>query len=982
MPLSLAERVRERRNQRLIAAQQRREASETTNPPPAMDRKGSPPNTTDGNANGTTNNSNSSNNPLVTVLDIESNPSAAREWGFSSSSSLPNPTPDFGATTPQRERGARALISPLNLPGKPPASPTQRGYVGSAPSSPRGGYPPSPGSSRPMSTNRARNLYNSIPTPNSRSNHVITPNNSTSIPFLSTSSPSWEDNEGIIPAIQLPLRADRSVSSEVMPRPSHNAQSSFFSASGRNETRSVYSVTNLADDDNGPISRSMRRADVPMDERSVGNSSRRSVDEDDALELKPRPRPKMPTSVRLDNPNTLLPPSSADRARMSGTVLASSPSMQEDEVSSLGGVEDHLSSASRTSLARLTAAVRSNTPKGLVAEERALWETFQASMAASRKAALEEADPKLREKLKQQQEEQERSFRAIQRVLADVSEDRDRANSHLKESKLEQRKLQNMMEKLEEQVEELRDSQRQAKRDAVEKPKTPPAEDVPVGASDAQVSELNKKIKDLEAEKEQLTTEVDSKNKQVTKLKRHLNGKGEVIIEDSDGLKKELEGRTAALENAKMIIASLENASGSLASDTRSKLKAKDSEISSLKTEALHQQKKLDNLATQLKEVQREKAQITEDRMNDTARLAVWKASLREHLSELQSAAVILEATRDDPCAVDRFAQVIAEALETMQKTVDALDSGSSDDDDEEEIRYPGSRHDGSFPGTDMDSLASGRSATSRVSKDTAARELKQELEEKSAFVKKLEEELRKVKEEAQNSKLEAERVEQQRDTDTRTLYGEIQMLRIQCNSNMELLAKKERELAVLRDSLKVEDDDVGYISDDATDADDEDMDDAGASSANLSMANYDASQTEALAALLAHSRGSMESPMPAGQASDVDGLRCEVAQSRLEAERAQKELKIEKESLANAKMIISSLEKANKSMMEDLRSRLQESNSAIHSLLEKSMESEKTTRKLETELEALRKENEKLLQGKGDVQAGEEKKEEPAETQ
>eukprot|EP00977_Amphora_coffeiformis_P019135 scaffold6915_cov170-Amphora_coffeaeformis.AAC.12 len=866
MPLSLAERVRERRNQRLVAAQQRRAVRDTSIPLAATDEVSSPPNTKE-------DTSNNKNNPLVPVLEIDTNPPAARDWGFSSNSYLQTPgSPELVSNTPSR--GSRALVSPLNLPGKPP-------------SSPRGGYPPSPGSSRPVSGGRARNLYNSIPTSNSRSNNVITPGN-TSLPYLTSSSPSWEDTDGVATSIQLPMRSDRSVSSEILPRMSHNQHSSFFSSSGRNEARSVFSETHLADEERGRRTRSMRRSDMSTDENSVGNNSRRSIDEDDALMLRPRPRPKLPTSVRLDNSNPLLPPSSAEhnRARMGGTVLASSPSMAEDDVSSLGGVEDHLSSASRTSLARLTAAVRYNTPKGLVAEEKALWEAFQQSMAASRKAALEEADPKLREKLKQQQEEQDRSFRAIQRVLADVSEDRDRANTQLRESRQEQRKLQRTMEKLEEQVEELRDSNRQAKKDA-EKPETPP----PYDESKAQLDELNKKIKDLEEDKEKLTTELDSKNKQMTKLKRHLHVKGDVIISDSDGLKKELEERTAALENAKMIIASLENASGSLASDTRFKLKAKDSEILSLKTDARHQQKKLDNLATQLKEVQRERAQISEERSNETARLAVWKTSLREHLSEMQSAAVILEATRDDPSAVDRFAQVIAEALETMQKTVDALDGGHSDDDDDDEIRHPsspGSRYDGSFPGNDMDSLASGRSAASRISKDTAMREIKQELEEKAAVVKRLEEELRKVKDEAHHSKLEAERLEQQRDTDTKTLYGEIQMLRIQCNTNMELLTKKERELAVLRDSLKVEDDDVGYISDDATDIDDEDDDEAAGSNANLSMTKYSASQTEAIAALLAHGRGSVDS---SGQPSDVDKLRLEATQSRLEAERAQKEL-------------------------------------------------------------------------------------------
>ena len=713
-----------------------------------------------------------------------------------------------------------------------------------------------------------------------------------------------------------------------------------------------------------------------MDERSTDLDSRRSVDEDDALVMRPR-RSKLPSSVRLDHHhnnhnhhshnNRLLPPSSGEHvrsnSRMGGTVLAAATSMQEDDVSSLGGVEDQLSTASRTSLARLTAAVRSNTPKGLVAEERALWEAFQASMAASRKAALEEADPKLREKLKQQQDEQDRSFRAIQRVLADVSEDRDRANTQLKESKQEQRKLQRLVEKLEEQVEELRDSQRQASNNA--------AAASNAESSNAELEELKNKVKNLEEDKEKMNAELDSRNKQITKLKRHLHGKGDIIIEDSEGLRKELEERSAALENAKMIIASLENASGSLASDTRFKLKAKDQEIMSLKTDARHQQKKLDNLATQLKEVQRERAQLADEVSQDKAKIAIWKESLSEHLSEMQNAAVILEATRDDPSATERFSQVVGEALDTMQKTVDLFNQEQTEDDDDEN-RHPPSP--GSRYGNDLDSLASGRSTGSRM------REIKHELEEKSASVRRLEEELRKVKEEALNSKLEMERIEQQRESDNKTLYGEIQMLRIQCNTNMELLAKKERELAVLRDSLKVEDDDVGYISDDATDIDDEE-EEATTSNANLSMTKYNASQTEALAALLAHGRSTVDSSLPLGQATDSDALRSELTQARIEMERAQKELKIEKESLANAKMIISSLEKANKSMMEDLRSRLQQSNSAMHSLLEKSMESEKTARKLETELEALRREKEELLRGKGNSGNGEEKKEEFTDT-
>jgi hypothetical protein len=51
--------------------------------------------------------------------------------------------------------------------------------------------------------------------------------------------------------------------------------------------------------------------------------------------------------------------------------------------------------------------------------------------------------------------------------------------------------------------------------------------------------------------------------------------------------------------------------------------------------------------------------------------------------------------------------------------------------------------------------------------------------------------------------------------------------------------------------------------------------------------------------------------------------------------EKLAKELKTQRESLVNAKMIISSLERANNSMMEDLRQRLHDSSTAIASLTE-----------------------------------------------
>jgi chromosome segregation ATPase len=188
----------------------------------------------------------------------------------------------------------------------------------------------------------------------------------------------------------------------------------------------------------------------------------------------------------------------------------------------------------------------------------------------------------------------------------------------------------------------------------------------------------------------------------------------------------------------------------------------------------------------------------------------------------------------------------------------------------------------------------------------------------------------------------------------------EVYALKEQCYTNMEVLAKKERELVVLRDSLKV-DDSVGYISDDGSDATESDVDETPLSPAPP-IFKYGPSQAEALATLLAQSSAvcGTKSSLSTEAANELQVLKHELHQARSELERYRKQLKTEKESLVNAKMIISSLEKANKSIMDDLRARLQDSNTAITSLLEKSIENEKATSRLRDEVEVLRKEKER----------------------
>ena len=161
----------------------------------------------------------------------------------------------------------------------------------------------------------------------------------------------------------------------------------------------------------------------------------------------------------------------------------------------------------------------------------------------------------------------------------------------------------------------------------------------------------------------------------------------------------------------------------------------------------------------------------------------------------------------------------------------------------------------------------------------------------------------------------------------------------------------KERELEDLRDSFEVNDG-VGYISDESDDDDDNDGINQLRSAASL---EYGMVQAEALATLLAHGGSGLEA-----DSNEVQRLHSELVKAQKVNERASKDLSIEQESLANAKMIISSLEKANKCMLEDLRSRLQESNTAIASLLDKSSENEKSSASLKAELERVKRDKEK----------------------
>merc|ERR1712127_940037 len=238
-----------------------------------------------------------------------------------------------------------------------------------------------------------------------------------------------------------------------------------------------------------------------------------------------------------------------------------------------------------------------------------------------------------------------------------------------------------------------------------------------------------------------------------------------------------------------------------------------------------------------------------------------------------------------------------------------------------------------------------------RNDREASSQGLRHELDQKKVAVKRLEEVLKKQNEEMRKMR------SQFYNTDGSQLRTEIQRLRQQCTTNMEVLARKERELSVLRSSLNVDENESGYISDDASDEEDENgAADVGSIMSAAKLSGYGPADAEAYATILSQANGMIEIP-GSNPIQQIATLKRDLMVALGEKELASKELQARRESLANAKMIISSLEKSNKGMMEDLRSRLEDSNTAISSLLDKSKEHEKSAEDLREKLQKMEQE-------------------------
>jgi len=419
-----------------------------------------------------------------------------------------------------------------------------------------------------------------------------------------------------------------------------------------------------------------------------------------------------------------------------------------------------------------------------------------------------------------------------------------------------------------------------------------------------------------------------------------------VNAEEVQNLKKNLSVTNSSLENAKKIIASLENANGSLALDSRSKLKDKEEEFSMMQKESEHRKRLLDSLATELRDLQRKQGDI-EDADSRTRAQVMKQRALMGHLetslSDLQVAVVVHEAslTMTDSSInsnsnIEEISEILGDTLHAISATLEST---------ERYVDEFGDEH--SVVASDIDiSSEVGRHIDSiiRNDREAASQGLRHELDQKKVAVKRLEEALKKQNEEMKKLRSQFEARGRGNYDNNHQLRADIEGLRQQCSTNMEVLAKKERELSVLRSSLKVDENETGYISDDASD-DDDDETEVGSTISAANLNAYGPAEAEAYATILAQASGNIEIPGRAQQ--EVQSLKRDLMEALGEKESASKELQVRRESLANAKMIISSLEKANKGMMEDLHSRLQDSNVAMQSMLDKSTEHEKAAETL-----------------------------------
>jgi len=495
-------------------------------------------------------------------------------------------------------------------------------------------------------------------------------------------------------------------------------------------------------------------------------------------------------------------------------------------------------------------------------------------------------------------------------------------------------------------------------------------------------------ISDLELQLQNQTTQQSrGLSLDTTIITSNVTNDNEAIIlkVQQEQMKIQLQQKETSLDNAKKIISSLETSNGSIVSELREKLKQKEEEMQQLQLQSSQDNVALGVLKAELGIIQKKKLDVEKanrqareslkkqralhQQMKRSVNELVAKSSTPEKSSSssfaLAGSSNVMEqmtsVMRNALCMMDTDGSVgTAGAMRSRGMTGDTLEYGK-----EEKLALSISQllsSDGEAQVEEMKRQLENMKMTKHITESN----LKLEREEKKITMKNMESAMKTIREQMEKQNEQMEKMKQECDGELINCQSEMQLLRDQLDAKDAMLANKEQELEVLRQTVDGRSA-VGYVSD--PDEDSEDGADVNGnkvavpgvislpSAAEVFAAQYGPSSSVVGGSIAGNSLTVVADPEESSALKErLLAAENEKINAMQELQKTAKELDLQKSSLANAKMIISSLEKANKAAMEDLRTRLQHSNDAIASLLDKSMEHEETTAELKEEIDTLRR--------------------------
>mmetsp|Transcript_18335 Transcript_18335/g.22750 ORF Transcript_18335/g.22750 Transcript_18335/m.22750 type:complete len:816 (+) Transcript_18335:647-3094(+) len=413
-----------------------------------------------------------------------------------------------------------------------------------------------------------------------------------------------------------------------------------------------------------------------------------------------------------------------------------------------------------------------------------------------------------------------------------------------------------------------------------------------------------------------------------------------------ESLQKDFELKNESLDSAKKIIASLEVANREFVATTKSNLKAKDTEIWSLKIASAVNTKTTDTLKSELETLKKEK----DVKNGPTLKRSSSHGKFGDHRSESQPSCNPMNHTINGNGNSNAMCGAMNNnnAMSTIVKQV-------SDKVHYSFLQFCETDSCENQPMLCMNNEVADlkkRMQEQQEQDSQLIQDLKTQLEQKISTVTVLEDALQTQQMELDELKVELELLQKNKDTELIKYQCEVEALQKRCSNQLEQLADKDRDINKLKSklqTLKENSQPTQHDSDPVQNAQKQNTDNDNNDTSSIS------------------STGTKDNDLLETLEESVKqniSLNAELAVVMAEKEKIQEELRQNAQNLANAKMIISSLEKANNDKVEDLKAKITESGAVINDLVHKSATQEEITDKLRTELEAAKKTLKKAEKG------------------